>query len=173
VAPIDVEVKLGAATVVGVGVDHAAPRAMDAATSRAGLEAVDAYVQAALVAPLEGRAVKLDGLVGMGAAARLAEGQHDRAVLTTEGLPDIDEVAATLRPVRLVGLTEGFGTMPLISASIEFTADLATEDGPLKITHLGELVLTNDHGWKLIGYEMVVIRDDGNRTTTTTATVTP
>lgn len=173
VEPIVVHVELGRTSVVGVGVPHADPQPMDPATARAIARSVDDYVQTALVAPLAGARADLSGLVGKRAAERLTRGQHDRAVLTTEGLPEGVAAQVTLEPLRLVGLTEGFGSLPLVSAAIDFAFDLATTDGTVHVRHLGELVLSNDGGWKVIGYEMVVIRDDGSAATTTTATVTP
>jgi hypothetical protein len=173
-APIEVAVKLGTTKVVGAGAPHADPPPINTKTSTEIIDAVAGYVRAAFIAPLEGRPANLKGLLAMGATARLAKGEHDRAVLTTEGITSVQRAQTRLKPVDLVGLTEGFGTMPLVSARIEFTAELLTDDGPLTVTHLGELVLAEDEGWKVVGYEMIVIRDDGTgNASTTTATVRP
>ena len=130
---------------------------MDPATARAITRAVDDYVQAAFVGPLEGTRADLRRLAGERAAARLGRGQHDRAVLTTEVRPAGDPSKISLKPLRLVGLTEGFGSLPLVSASVDFEFDLTAATGIVHVRHLGELVLGNDGGWKVVGYEMVVI----------------
>jgi hypothetical protein len=173
-ATIEVAVELGNTKVVGAGAPHADPPPMKKKVSAEIIDAVATYVRAAFIAPLEGRPSNLAGLLGMGATARLAKGEHDRGVLTNEGLPAVQHAELSLPPIDLVGLTEGFGTMPIVSAKIELTAVLLTDDGPLTVTHLGELVLAKDKGWKVVGYEMVVVRDDGaGNVSSTTATVQP
>jgi hypothetical protein len=173
-ATVDVSVTLGTTRVVGPGAAHDDPPELSPATADAVLEVVDTYVTAALVGPLQGSEVDLAELTRPGAAARLAPGEHDRAVLTTEGLPTADAISVTLEPVNLVGLTEGFGSLPLVSASITFAVTLDTPDGPLDVRHSGELVLRDVDGWKIVGYEMIVVRDDHSAAgpTTTSATAT-
>jgi hypothetical protein len=173
--PIEVKARLGTTRIVGAGVPHASPPPMDKVNARDLLEAVDGYVQAAFVAPLrEHERADLDGLLGLGATARLAEGEHDRRVLTTEGLPRVRAARLKLARIDLAALTEGFGSFPLVSASISFSGELDTVDGRVSIRHLGELVLAKDGGtWQVVGYEMAVVRDDGTNTTTTTASSAP
>jgi hypothetical protein len=174
-APVEVEVSLGRSLVVGPGAPPDDAPELPAATTQAVLDTVDAYVTTALVGPLQGNDADLDGLARPGAAARLAPGEHDRAVLTTEGLPSAAATSATLEPVNLVGLTEGFGSLPLVSASVDFAVTLDTDDGPLDVRHTGEIVLREvADGWKIVGYEMIVVRDDHSAAgpTTTSATAT-
>ena len=172
-SPIDVEATLGATRVVGAGVDPRQPPALDSTAASAVLGAVDRYVQRALVAPLRGDTADLEGLFADTTAPLVAVGSHDRSVLAAEGLPTVTTGAATLEPVELVGLTDGFATLPLVSARVAFVAELETVDGPLTITQLGELVLTpaGDH-WVIVGYDVAIVRDDGTAATTTTATAT-
>ncbi len=173
--PIEVAVKLGRTKIVGAGVPAASPAELDPTTAKAVVAAVNAYVEAGFVAPLRNQTpAELDDLLALGAFARLAAGEHDRTVLTTEGLPEVRTATLRLAPVDLTGLTEGFGSLPLVSARIEFVAKLHTIDGPLTVTNLGELMLSDDgDGWRVVGYEMAVVRDDGTRATTTTAVSAP
>ncbi len=171
--PVDVDVTLGATELRGPGANHADPPPLAADVSADVLTSVDRYVTRALVDPLRGEAFDPKGLVGLAAAARLADGAHDRGVVTTEGLPEVEGATVKLAPVDLVGLTEGFGSIPLVSARIDFEAELDTAEGRLELHHFGELVLSYLDGWKVVGYEMIVVRDDGTTETTTTAQVAP
>jgi len=174
VAPVAVEVTLGTTAIRGAGVPHADPPAIDAATADEVLATVHGYVDTALTGPLAGVEPEWSDLLGPRAAARLELGAHDRGVLTTEGLPEVSAATATLLPVDLVGLTDGFGSLPLVTARVDFTAELETDEGPLTVHHFGELVLGDADGWRIIGYDLIVVRDDrSGPATTTSATVAP
>ncbi len=169
---VSVDVEIATSTIVGVGVAPDASPPIDPTVVGELRSTIDRYVEAALTGPLTGAEADWTDLVTMAVAGRLAVGSHDRGVITTEGQPNADSVDATLAPVTLTGLTEGFGSLPLVTASIDFTADMTTADGPLTVRHFGEVVLTNIDGWKLHGYEMIVVRDDhaGTPTTLTAST---
>lgn len=171
-ATIDVDVALGTTALRGPGADHANPPPLSDDVAADVLATVDEYVQRAFVAPLRGDEFDPEGLLGLPAAARLIGTAHDRSVLTTEGLPDVEIASIELAPIDLVGLTEGFGSIPLVSARIDFEAALETVEGPLDVHHFGELVLAYGERWHVVGYEMIVVRDDGTTSTATASTAT-
>jgi hypothetical protein len=172
-AAIDVDVALGTTALRGPGANHADPPPLTEDVATDVLTTVDRYVQRALVSPLRGDEFDPSGLLALAAAARLVPRSHDRTVVTSEGLPEVETASIRLAPVDLVGLTEGFGSIPLVSARIDFEAKLETAEGPLDIHHFGELVLAYTDGWHVVGYEMIVVRDDGHSASTTTATASP
>ncbi len=172
VREVSIDVEIATTSIVGVGVAPDASPPIDPTVVGELRSTVDRYVEAALTGPLTGANADWTDLVTMAVAGRLATGAHDRGVVTTEGLPAAESLEVTLEPVTLTGLTEGFGSLPLVTASIDFTAELTTADGPLTVRHFGEVVLTNIDGWKLHGYEMIVVRDDHAGSPTTIAAST-
>jgi hypothetical protein len=171
---IDATLRLGKTSVVGIGVPARTPPEIKRAVSRAVVATLDAYVDAAFLAPLRGEKIVLDDLVGPRAAARLARRQHDRGVMTNDGLPEVRGATVRLAPTNLTALSEGFAGLSLVSGTLDLETDLTTIDGDLSVHHFGEIVLARDgEEWRVIGYEMIVVRDDGTAVTTTTATAAP
>lgn len=171
---IEATLRLGATAVFGVGVPAGAKPRIERPVSRAVIATLDAYVDAAFFAPLRGEAIVFDDLVGPRAAARLAPGHHDRAVMTNDGLPEVRDATVRLAATDLTALSEGFAGLSLVSATLDLETDLTTVDGDISVHQFGEVVLARDgEDWRVIGYEMIVVRDDGTSVTTTTATVAP
>ncbi len=172
--PVELVATLGRTSVHGTGIEPGTRAKLDKAIAAKVIAVVDQFVQTSLVGPLEGRPVDFDGLLTPDVATRLATGKPDRSVLTTEGIISASRVHAELAKVRLVALTEGLGSISLISASIDFDATLTSDGTQLTVQHVGEILLAEDSGWKIVGYEMTVTRDDGSSATSeTSAVVTP
>src|SRR5262249_41680990 len=114
----------------------------------------------------------LSPVLGPAALSRLTG--TDRAVLVDEGLPRVRGVlTVTGQPVNVVGLGDQAGNVPLVSATIDLTAQGVT--GPRKttvtVTRKGSLVLAADpSGWKIIEYDLEVARSGSALDTPTTTT---
>lgn len=176
VAPpaIEATLRIGTTAIFGFGTPANDPPQIPRPVTRSVIATVDSYVDAAFLAPLRGEDIVLDGIVGPRAAARLASGRPDRAVMTNDGLPEVTRAKVQLAPSDLSALSEGFGRLSFVSATLDLETDLSTVEGALSVHQFGEIVLARDgEEWRVIGYEMIVVRDDGTSTITTTAAVAP
>jgi hypothetical protein len=118
------------------------------------------YVDLATVAPLRtGRpAGKLDPLFTASAAARIAG--PDRAVVVDDGLPRAEaKVVARAQPVALTALADQHGAVILVSADLALSVATESEDGPVKIARVGELLFAPEAGaWRMSGFDLAVHR---------------
>jgi hypothetical protein len=135
------------------------------------MDTVGAYVQGGMIDPVaEGEVPEeLTQYFDAGTAARL--NGPDRAVLFDEGLPELSgSFTPTAQPVILTALSDGTGAFVLATAAVNYEATAETEDGDVKVTRQMELTLLPEGGlWKITGYNVILVRESGIQSTTTTA----
>ncbi len=170
-APVDAGVALtrGEAVVASAGGDVA----LDEATQQAVVEAAQAYVDAAVIAPLT------EGAVGEGydalfdTAVQASAIEADRAVLTDEGIPVPTEAPTiTATPVRIDGLAAADGTLTFLATTFAVTVDTETASGPVAVRRNVELTYApSGSTWLVTAYRVSVERDiaDAGTSTTTAA----
>ncbi|MCZ7529883.1 MAG: hypothetical protein M5U31_05795 [Acidimicrobiia bacterium] len=132
---------------------------------------LDAYVQQATVNPLlGGDSADLAALFTPFAATRL-EGP-DRASLVDADLgPATGDVVANSAAANLTGLADGSGKIVLVAATLVLDVETETDEGPVHITRLGDLVLVPDgFDWKIDGFDLNVQREVPGDEATDTAT---
>jgi hypothetical protein len=121
---------------------------------------VDAYVQRATVDPLMGR--DTDGVTELFTpfAAAALEGP-DRASLVDEGVGRATkDITAKTATVNLDGLADQAGNVVLVAATVALDVETATDEGPVRIARLGDLVLVPEgFEWKIGGYDLAVERE--------------
>lgn len=152
----DVRVAVGTVNVESAGPPAEIPPAVvDQVT-----DLVRTYVQRATIDPLTGK--DADGVAELFTpfTAATLEGP-DGASLVDEGLGRATrDITANTATVNLDGLADGAGNLVLLAASVALDLETATEDGPLRISRLGELVLVPDgFEWKIDSYDLAVERD--------------
>lgn len=151
----EVTVQLG-----GVNVESAGPPVeidpQDAEVLRA---RVARYVELATVAPLSGRETTgLEELFTSDTGLTLLG--SDRASLVDEGLGTAaTPISTSMATVGLQGLADQQGALVLVVATLALDVETTTEEGPLRISRLGDLVFVPDGGaWKINGYDLTVER---------------
>lgn len=149
--------------------------ALDEATQQAVIGAAQAYVDAAVVAPLNDGAVAdgYDALFDSFVQASAIEA--DRAVLTDEGIPaPTASPAVTATPVRIDALAAPDGSVTLLATSFNIEITAETASGPISVRRATELTFAAgpDGGWLVTAYRVNVERDlpeTGASTTTAAA----
>lgn len=147
--------------------------ALDEATQQTVVAAAQAYVDAAILAPLN------DGTVGEGydalfdAPVQASAVGADRAVLTDEGIPaPTESPTVTSTPVRIDALAAPDGSLTFLATSFGVEVATETANGPLAISRATELTFaaTPEGSWLVTAYRVDVQRDlPGGETSTTTA----
>lgn len=123
------------------------------------LATLDAYLRAATLDPARGQpAGDLNPLFTAAAAARLSG--PDRATLVDDRLPPSSEVAPVAK-VGLRGLVGRDGTPAVMAAQVDVQLTGELNGQPLSIVRQGTLVLVDEGGWKIDGYDLRVVRDVG------------
>jgi hypothetical protein len=159
--------------VVGqVDVQSAGPPAkVRSALRRALLQSTQAYVNDAIIAPLDrGKVVNgyetiFDPFVKGAASVR------DRAALTEEHTGKAHgQLKATASPVRLDGLGDQNGQLSLVAATFTMNVKATTPAGAVTIRRHTELTFANEFGkWVVTAYRVTVRRSIGARTTSLAA----
>ncbi len=123
---------------------------------------VAAYVERATVIPLQtGEAGDLSELFTPFAAVSLDGPDHDSLVDDGVGQATADITASAAR-LNLNGLADQSGNVVLVAASLVLSLETETEEGPLQIVRLGDLVFVPaGFDWKISSYDMHVQRDGG------------
>jgi hypothetical protein len=145
-------------------------------TARAILKLVNTYISTAVARPLfTGKdATGLVQYFSPSLASRVGIKGRDRVALTDEHAPVITSVTKTVKqPLVLVGLQTG-GQLVMIGARFGLTVKGETDQGPLAVSRLGNLVFERDakHHWLISGYSLFVRRDTKRASTTAKATTT-
>jgi hypothetical protein len=145
-------------------------------TAKAILKLVNTYISAAVARPLfTGKdATGLVQYFSPSLASRVGIKGRDRAALTDEHVPVITSVTkADKQRLVLVGLQTG-GKLVMIGARFGLTVKGETDQGPLAVSRLGNLVFERDakHQWRISGYSLFVRRDTKRASTTAKATTT-
>jgi hypothetical protein len=148
--------------------------ALDEATQQAVVDAAQAYVDAATIAPL------MTGTVGDGydalfdAAVSTNATGPDRAALTDDGIAvatKSPEVTAT--PVRIDALADKDGKILLLGATFDVDVRAESAGGPMSVHRTNELTYAPVDGtWKITAYHVDVQRDTPEGATSTTADTT-
>jgi len=125
------------------------------------LASVQQYVDVGLLRPLATSKPVTDEIAGIfdqGTVGRLSS--LDRGVLFDEGLPKVRLTNANSGGVFLTGLSDGTGTIALVTAGFIVELQGETRDGPVKLSRSLELTFANDNGtWRITGYDVRVLRE--------------
>ena len=148
--------------------------ALDEATQQAVVDAAQAYVDAATIAPLttgkvgDGYDALFDTSVSTNATG------PDRPALTEDGVPEATkspEVTAT--PVRIDALADKDGKVLLVGATFDVDVRAEGAGGPMSVHRTNELTYAPIDGtWKITAYRVDVQRDTPEGATSTTADTT-
>ena len=171
-APVSLSLSLGSLKVQAAG----APRPFDRRTAQSIRKLVNEYIATGIARPLftGSSATGLVGYFTPTLLARVGPKGRDRAALTDERAPVITSVTKTIKgPLNLVAL-EDHGRIVMIGAQFSISVRGTTDQGPLTVTRLGNLVLEpNSHKiWYISGYSVIVRRENGGSSTTQKATTT-
>ncbi len=123
------------------------------------LATLDAYLKAATIEPTLGRPVGDLGFIFTPAAAGRLTGP-DRAALVEEVLVGSDQV----KPTAAVGLRALVGTdgKPVVMAAlIDVGVSAKVGEATVRVTRQGTLVLVDEGGWKIDGYDVRTTRRTG------------
>ncbi len=119
------------------------------------LQVANRWAQSALVDAFVGGTSADLGSFSEGAAAEAAA---DRAVTTNEGLPQLAG-PATIKTARASMIGLGTPESPtVLTVTIALSVEGEVESGTITSTHLGDLTLMNQQGWKIVGYDLSVNR---------------
>jgi hypothetical protein len=151
-------------------------RPFDAATASAIRNLVNKYIATGIARPLftGNPATGLVQFFTPSLADRVGVRGHDRAALSDEKTPKILTVTKTVKqPLNLVAL-EDHGKLVMIGAQFSLSVTGTTDQGPLTISRIGNLVFAPNSRkiWYISGYNLIVRRDNAGSTTTLKATTT-
>ena len=169
---VSLSLQLGARQVQAVG----APKPFSLTAARLFQKLMNNYVAASMTRPLFSGSPST-GLAGYFAPIllpRVGTKGRDRAALSDEGAPVMTIVTSTTRqPLNLVVL-EDHGRFVMVGARFGVTVKGITAQGPLTVSRIGNFVFEENAAkkWHITGYDVIVRRDDGKRSTTQTATST-
>jgi hypothetical protein len=155
-------------------VDAAKP--FDRPTAQKIQKVVNDYINTGVARPLFTGALSA-GLVRYftpALAPRVGTKGRDRLALTDEHEPVITSVTSVdKQPLILTGL-QLHGRFIMIGARFGITVKGTTDQGPLSISRIGNLVFEPDakHEWHISGYNLIVNRDTSTSSTTAKATTT-
>jgi hypothetical protein len=138
------------------------------------LSSTQAYVNDAILAPLQGGQVNNAYAKVFDAGVRRAAARNDRAVLTeaTTGRAS-GAVSASASPVRIDALGDPTGKVSLAATSFAMNVKAPTSGGRITIRRLTELTFANEFGkWVVTGYRVTVRRSVGTKTTSKTIATT-
>jgi len=144
-----------------VGVQSAGPQPrVSSSVKQAVLDASQAYVDDAVLAPIEKGHVNLAYAKIFDRAVRGDASGRDRATLTEIRTGELKApVTATATPVRLDGMGDQTGKLVLLAATFGVDVSGKGSSGPLKITRLAELTFAPEGGrWMVTAYRVGVKR---------------
>ena len=148
------------------------PTKIKAPVRRAVLQAAQAYVDDAILAPLKSGRVDNGYEKVFGLSLTSAASGPDRAVLTEAktGLAN-GPVRVTASRVGLDGIGDQAGTIALVATTFGVTVKAPMAAGPLTISRVIELTFEHQFGrWVVTSYNVVVRRTAGAKTASTRAT---
>ncbi len=123
-------------------------------------QAVNHYVESAVVSPLRSGTVATDlaGIFTAGAGAKL--NGPDRSTLTEEGVPKATgDVSPAAAECKLTALVDAAGQVVLVSAALNLDLRVGVAGGELHLVRNGDLLFANDGGtWRVAGFDMSVMR---------------
>ena len=167
--PAKVENSAGLTLELGdVEVQSAGPPAtISTAVKQSVLDASQAYVDGAIMSPLEDGKLDGDYEKVFDAAVRKSATGRDQATVTEVRTGSVKPVKATATKVRLDGMGDQTGKLVLVAAT--FGVDLSGKGG-VKIKRLTELTFANEQGkWVVTAYRVGVQRSTSARTTSAVA----
>ena len=170
---VSLSLRLGARNVMPAGLPL---RPFDAATASAIRDLVNKYIATGIARPLftGSPATGLVRFFTPSLANRVGLKGRDRPALSDEKTPKILVVTKTVKqPLNLVAL-EDHGKFVMIGAQFSLSVTGTTDQGPLTVTRIGNLVFEPNSRkiWYISGYSLIVRRDNGGTTTTLKATTT-
>jgi hypothetical protein len=129
---------------------------LDPAVTAAVESALSAYVQAATLDPLAGRAVVLTSALSP-TLTKLTDAE--RAAFTDEGAPVVTANPSATLTVDLAGLSGPDKAVGAVVATIDLTVGGTTAGAAtIQIHRHGTVVLVNDNGWKIDSFNLNVDR---------------
>jgi len=149
----------GTATLGPITVERAGTAGdLNASDAQAVVDAVNAYLSAAVFTPIATGAAPtgLDSLFTPAAAAAVANTPD----IADTGLPEPSgDATATIEPVPLTALTNADGQVVLVTATLVLHLEVPTDDGPMIIDRRGDLVYESVEGqWRVASYNLAVER---------------
>ena len=151
-----VKVTPGLVSVASAG----APVQLSDADRNAVFAAVTDYVNAATIAPLEGKQAPDLSTQLTTAAAPALQGADRDALVDTDVPRATGRITATLQPVSLKGLADPSGAIPLVGSTLDLTVRTTTAKGPITIHRSGELMFARDgNAWKITSFKLAVTRE--------------
>lgn len=165
----DLELTVGAVLAANGG----PPAELPVEIQDAVMTTVAAYVEGGLIDPIRDDTASPDAAAAFAALTAPRLDGPDRAVLFDEGLPEVTgSFEPRAEPVTITALSDGTGAFVLVTATLLYEATLEADGGPITISRSAELTLAPEDGaWKIIGYDMGVIRDGPDITATTETAV--
>jgi hypothetical protein len=167
----NVDIRLGDVTADSAG----APVTISGEQSQQVLDALTTYVKGATVSPLRsGKPASADFGAIFDANTLMSAMTTDRGILLDEGMPKVTgDLTVTAQPVTLVGLGDQSGNLTLITAALAIDATGATAlkgAAPLHVVRRADFTLQPDGAgaWKITAYDVVVAREGGDLSPTTT-----
>jgi hypothetical protein len=147
--------------VTGATVSSAGPNVAFPADLRDQLsQAVNQYVESAVVSPLRSGAVapNLGSIFTADAGAKL--NGPDRPTLTEEGVPKVTgDITPTTADCALTALADTGSQIVLVSAALNLDLQAQVPGGALHLIRKGDLLFANVGGaWRVAGFDMSVLR---------------
>lgn len=155
-----------------IHVQSAGPRAsLPSQLRRLVVASAQAYVDSAILAPLEGGKLGFDYAKDFDPLVKPDATSTDRLALTEAGTGLVSgPLHATASHVRLDGLGDPTGKILLVAASFSMKVEGSTPTGPLTIARATELTFAQEFGkWVVTAYNVGVTRTINNSSTVTTA----
>jgi hypothetical protein len=140
------------------------------------LKLVNAYIATGITRPLftGSEATGLARYFAPALATRVGPKGRDRRALTDELTPVMTTVSKAVKQrLTLVGL-QNHGRLLIVGARLAIYVKGDTAQGPLVVSHIGDLVLEPDsyNHWHITGYSLFARRDTATSSTTQKATTT-
>lgn len=152
----DLELTVGAVLPANAGLPVEVPAEIQDAV----MATIATYVDGGLVEPMRADAASPDASAAFAAVTAPRLDGPDRAVLFDEGLPEVTSFQPQAEPVIITALSDGNGTFVLATVTLVYAATLEADEGTITINRSAELTLAPEGPeWKIIGYDMGVIRD--------------
>lgn len=152
----DLELTVGAVLPANAGL----PVELPAEIQHAVMATVGTYVDGGLVEPMREGAASPDVSTAFAAATAPRLDGPDRAALFDEGLPEVTSFEPRAEPVIITALSDGTGAFVLVTVTLLYEATLEGDAGTITINRTAELTLAPEGPeWKIVGYDLGVIRD--------------
>ena len=159
-----------------IHMQSAGPRALlPSQLRRLVVRSAQAYVDSAILAPLENGKLGFDYAKDFDALVKPAATSIDRLALTEAGTGLVSgPLHATASHVRLDGLGDPDGKVLLVAASFSMRIEGSTPTGPLTIARATELTFAKEFGkWVVTAYNVGVSRTINHSSTATSARSEP